>query len=164
MKPRLLAADPDPILLQIYRAFFPTFGFEAATARDGLECVALLHEFAPDVLVLSLDLCWGGADGVLSIIREETQIRPIPVVLVVGETSRATAVKYLFPPVVKLVDQGFRLGDLREIVETALHTRGDRLMDEVGGTRAAFAGDTGRPLTDHNSLTAHIHRGEIRNV
>src|SRR5262245_49672549 len=104
MKLRLLATDPDPVLLQIYRSYFSSFGFEVATAQEGLECVALLRGFAPDALVLSLELTWGGADGVLSIVRDEAQMPPIPVIATAGESSHAKAAKYLVPPVVKLLE------------------------------------------------------------
>ena len=76
MKLRLLATDPDPILLDIYRAYFPSFGFEVATAGDGVKCVELLRDCFPDVLILSLELTWGGADGVLAVVRGETAMRP----------------------------------------------------------------------------------------
>jgi DNA-binding response OmpR family regulator len=124
MNLRLLATDSDPLLLEIFRAYFPNFGFEVATAGNGLECLALLREFAPDVLVLSLELQWGGADGILSIVREETAMRPIPVVLTIDGISRSKAVPHLFPPVVKLLEKPFRVRDLRAIIEAALQVRG----------------------------------------
>ncbi len=158
MKLRLLATDPDPVLLQLYRAYFPNFGFDVATAGDGLECVELLREFVPDALVLSLELRWGGADGVLSIVRDDTQVQPIPVVLTVGDTSRSKAVKYLVPPVVKLLEKPFRLRDLRAIVEDSLHARADRLIAGIAGAGATFARD-GLPLvSDDTSFTARINR------
>jgi CheY-like chemotaxis protein len=162
MKLRLLATDPDPVLLQIYRSYFSSFGFEVATAEEGLECVALLRNFAPDALVLSLELTWGGADGVLSIVRDEGQMRPIPVVLTVGESSRSKAVKYLVPPVVKLLEKPFRLRDLRAIVESVLRARAERLSARVAGAPAAS--DDARPAHDPGTLTPHIHRGETRHV
>ena len=164
MKLRLLATDPDPLLLQIFRAYFPNFGYDIATARDGLECVELLHEFLPDALVLSLELLWGGADGVLSIVREETQVRPIPVVLTVGEMGRSKAVKYLLPPVVKLLEKPFRLRDLRAIVEDALHARADRLISGFDDPAVTFARDDLPLDADIISHIARIHRAEARHV
>ena len=141
MKSRLLATDPDPILLQIYRAYFPTRGFEVATASDGLECLELLREFLPDALILSLDLTWGGAEGILAIIREETQMRPIPVVLTVDRIDRSKAVKLLLPPVVKLLEKPFRLSDLEAIVEATLRAQAVRLVAGAFDPPAALARD-----------------------
>src|SRR6516225_3831321 len=78
MKPRLLATDPDPILLGIWRAYFLNFGFDVVTAVDGMHCAALFRDVVPDVMILSFELWWGGADGVLSIVREDDKTRPVP--------------------------------------------------------------------------------------
>ena len=156
MKLRLLATDPDPVLLHIYRSYFSSFGFEVATAQEGLECVALLRSFAPDALILSLELTWGGADGVLSIVRDEAQMPPIPVIVTVGESSHSKAANYIVPPVVKLLEKPFRLRDLRAIVESVLCARADWLSARIS--------QSAQPALDPNSLTSHIHRGETRRV
>ena len=164
MKLRLLATDPDPVLLQIYRSYFSSFGFEVATAQEGLECMALLRNFAPDALVLSLELTWGGADGVLSIVRDEEQMRPIPVVLTVGDSSHAKAVKYLVPPVVKLLEKPFRLRDLRAIVESMLRARAESLSARVAGAPIRSASDDAQPVHHPGPFTTPFYRGETRHV
>jgi DNA-binding response OmpR family regulator len=164
MKLRLLATDPDPVLLQIYRSYFSSFGFDVATAEEGLECMSLLRSFAPDALILSLELTWGGADGVLAIVRDEGEMRPIPVVVTVGESSRARAIRYLVPPVVKLLEKPFRLRDLRAIVESVLQARADRMSGRVAGAPAAAIGNDRRPAHEPNPITAHFLRGETRHV
>jgi DNA-binding response OmpR family regulator len=120
MKPRLLATDPDPILLDIWRAYFLNFGFDVVTAVDGMHCVALLREFVPDVMILSFELGWGGADGVLSIVRDDKHAQPIPVVLTTDRSNLSKAVGLLIPPVVKLIEKPLQLEDLRAGVEAAL--------------------------------------------
>ena len=164
MKLRLLATDPDPLLLQIYRSYFSSFGFEVATAKEGLECVSLLRSFAPDALILSLELTWGGADGVLSIVRDEAQMTPIPVVVTVGESSHSKAARYLVPPVVKLLEKPFRLRDLRAIVESALCARAERLSERITGYDTAPASQNAQAIPGSGSLTTHNHRGETRRV
>ena len=123
MKPRLLATDPDRVLLNIYRAYFPNFGFDIATSADGLECVVLLRDFAPDAVILSLERLWGGGDGVLSIVREDSQMRPIPVVLTIDGLNASKAMRHLLPPVVKIMEKPFRLRELRANVEAALELK-----------------------------------------
>jgi len=169
MNPRLLVTDPDTVLLQIFRAYFPHYSLDVATARDGLECVEALRTFAPDVLVLSLELHWGGADGVLSMVREESQMRPIPVILTVGEINRTRAVEYLRPPVVKLLEKPFRLRDLRAIVADALHTHVQYPTAGVAPAPAQFepsqfANADAVLISERNSLTTHTHQEETRYV
>jgi DNA-binding response OmpR family regulator len=80
MTARVLLADPDGALLAAYRSYLRREGFEVAVARDGLDCLAKLRRFAPDVLVLDPDLPWGRGDGVLALMHEEADVRVIPVV------------------------------------------------------------------------------------
>jgi DNA-binding response OmpR family regulator len=147
MKFRLLATDPDPVLLQIYRAYFSTRGFEVTTAGDCVECLELLRVFLPDALILSLDLTWGGSDGVLAIIREETEMQPIPVVLTVGDISRTMAAELLLPPVVNLLRKPFRLRDLESIVEAALREQAVRQVAGAFDLPAVLASDDGTAAT-----------------
>jgi CheY-like chemotaxis protein len=156
VKLRLLATDPDPILLEIYRAYFPCFGFEVATAGSGLECLERLYDFLPDVLILNLELTWGGAEGVLAIVREETVMRPIPVVLTYDQINRLRAVKHLLPPVVKLLEKPFRLHDLQASVEAALGARVDRRGPKAVDPSAAFGGSDGRATDQRNPLTTRM--------
>ena len=164
MELRLVAADPDPVLLQIYRTYFSTFGFEVATAEDALECVALLRGFDPDVLVLNLELTWGCAEGVLSIIREDREMQPIPVVLTVGERRRSTVVKYLVPPVVKVFEKPFRLRDLRAAIESALRMHVQQWSPRVADAPAASGGNVDQPDLVHKLSSTHINQEGSRHV
>ncbi len=105
---------------EIYRLYFPHFGFDVATASDGVDCLSEMREFRPDVLVLDLDLLWGGADGVLAAMHESGHDRPIPVVLTTRWIQSRRATRHLVPPVVKLLEKPFRLRDLRSVIEAAL--------------------------------------------
>ncbi|MGE5191332.1 MAG: response regulator [Deltaproteobacteria bacterium] len=120
MLPRLLATDADPYMRQIYHQYFPNFGFEIATASDGVDCLSAMREFHPDALVLDLELLWGGAEGVLADLRENSQAPPIPVVLTTRWLRSGHPEKHVVPPVVKLLEKPFRLRDLRSVVEAVL--------------------------------------------
>ncbi len=53
---RVLIADGDRRLLASYREFLAGAGYEVEVAATGPECLAKLHSFGPDVLVLEPDL------------------------------------------------------------------------------------------------------------
>jgi DNA-binding response OmpR family regulator len=55
-------------------------GFDVTTANGGVECVEKLRDYAPDVLVLEPSIPWGGGDGVLALIREESDVPQVPVI------------------------------------------------------------------------------------
>ena len=53
MRPRVLIADPDELLLAAYRAFLTTEGIEAVTVTNGPDCLAALRESPPAVLIVT---------------------------------------------------------------------------------------------------------------
>jgi DNA-binding response OmpR family regulator len=78
---RILLADADEHLLDCYREFLSRNGFEVAVATSGLDCVAKLRSFGPDILVLEPDLPWGQGEGVLALMREEVDTPAVPVLV-----------------------------------------------------------------------------------
>ena len=81
MSLRILIADPDKYLLNVYRDYLEQHGFGVLTATSGLECVEKLRERCPDVLVLEPSLPWGGGDGVLAMMHEAPNIPVVPVII-----------------------------------------------------------------------------------
>jgi len=78
---RVLIADPDRLLLSEYEKFLSGAGFEVMTATSGLDCVAQLRGFQPDVLVLEPELPWGWGDGVLALMQEGSDVPLVPVMI-----------------------------------------------------------------------------------
>src|SRR5262245_43939264 len=116
MKPTLLIAATDEDSADYYQRFFTDHGYEAETASDGLDCVSKLRCFLPDVLVLDLDLLWGGGDGVLAHIREDATLPRVPVILVAPETCSDIPADMLDAPVVAWLKKPVRLKALVEQV------------------------------------------------
>jgi len=87
MPARILIADADRSLSEIYRAHLEGLGFAVRTAADGVECVNLLKEFRPNLLLLGTSLPWGGCDGVLAVIKEEPELRPEFVLVLASRTD-----------------------------------------------------------------------------
>ena len=81
MSIRVLIADSDEYLLNSYREYLEQHGFEVATATTGLECVERLRDYEPDLLVLEPSIPWGGGDGVLAMMQEESDIPVVPVIV-----------------------------------------------------------------------------------
>lgn len=87
MKPALLIADAHRELLHSFKVLCSARGFDAATCADGVECLECLTVAIPDVLVVDLDIPWGGGDGVLACLREDCADSIHPVVVVTGWDS-----------------------------------------------------------------------------
>lgn len=65
--------------------------FVVEVASNGLECIARLRQLAPELLVLDLDLPWGGGDGVLAYLAEEPSLRPKWILIVAGPQTGSSA-------------------------------------------------------------------------
>ena len=81
MSIRLLIADPNEYLLDLYRDYLSQHGFKVETASNGLDCAKKLREFAPDLLVLEPMMPWGGGDGVLALMHKDPDTPDVPVMI-----------------------------------------------------------------------------------
>jgi CheY-like chemotaxis protein len=89
MDATLLIADGESPSRDVLERFFVQCGFRVDTACDALECVNKLRWLEPDVLVLDLDMPWGGAAGVVTLLHENRWGAEIPAVLIIGSASPA---------------------------------------------------------------------------
>jgi len=107
----LLATDDDRVR-SAGHDHLTAQSYVVATAGGGVECVALLQEFTPDVVVLDSDLLWGGADGVLEHLR--TWDGPsVPTVLLTSPfTTPPGSGDGVGPPVVLVLEKPLVAGTL----------------------------------------------------
>ena len=111
--PSILFADADRELLELYGWLLTSYGFRVDKAGDALECLDKLRRSVPDLLILELELPWGGGDGVLAILREDPRLLPARVVL----TSAVASVSDLAgfeSPGVRTLSKPIRLSALLE--------------------------------------------------
>jgi DNA-binding response OmpR family regulator len=118
MKPVILITNGSAELCRIWCYFLAKRGYEAETAADALDCLAKLRRLKPAVLVLDLDLRWGGSGGVLACLREDSQMPWVPVVLTAAAGSTELPSELLQPPVVQCLHKPFSLTALLESVHS----------------------------------------------
>lgn len=116
---RLLIADSDHTLADIYESFFSGEGYDVVTVGDGLQCLKVARDRVPDVLILEYELPWGGGDGVLASLRQDFPFMPIDVVLITCDYSVEEVSGELVPPVVGCLRKPFRLRDLSDMLRAA---------------------------------------------
>ena len=88
--PILLIADSDASRRGELRRFFFNNGFLVASASTGLECLAEVVALEADVLVIALEIPWGGGDGVIARLNDGLPIRRKPLILVIGDVPANT--------------------------------------------------------------------------
>ena len=112
--PTVLCADADRELRDVYVWLLSSYGFRVETADDGLECLAKLRQFVPDLLLLDLELPWGGGDGVLEVMRGNLSLLPVRVVLTSSVASAQVLDGLASPPAVQALAKPFQLSALVE--------------------------------------------------
>jgi DNA-binding response OmpR family regulator len=119
MKPRILFAESDKALCELLEFFFRRHDFETEVAGSGLQCLSQLRASTSDVLVLDLELLWGGGDGILARLREDVH-KPVPVVLTTWQQSPQALIDWVIPPVVHCLRKPFRLDALLACISLVL--------------------------------------------
>jgi CheY-like chemotaxis protein len=135
MAPAVLIADADRELCDLCRRFFSQHGWLARASGGGVECLAQLRQFSPQLLILDLALPWGGADGLLAVMRDDPGLARIPVVLTSAAASPEALSNLVSPPVVHALWKPFSVPAFSKWCDPG-----------IGGGRAG--GEEGRPGAD----------------
>ena len=88
--PLLLIADNHVRRRGKLQRYFSSSGFRVLAASNGLECLAKLVALEPDVLVIALEIPWGGGDGVIARLNDGLPVRRKPLILVIGDAPADT--------------------------------------------------------------------------
>ena len=124
---RLLIADGDRAFLEILRRHLRDRGHEVEIAIDGFDCITILRDFLPEIVILEHKLLWGGGDGVIALMRDDPTLSEIPIILT-GEESRSEQFDVLVsPPHIDWLQKPFRLNDLLRHIQ--LVESGQRILE-----------------------------------
>jgi EAL domain-containing protein (putative c-di-GMP-specific phosphodiesterase class I) len=149
---RVLLADDEPALREVYAALLTDAGYEVATAVDGREAMELVSKSDFDV-VLS-DIAMPGMNGLQLLRAVRQRDLDVPVVLMTGNPMVETAVQaiehgalgYLLKPVSRetllhAAAEAVRLNRLARLKREALSYLGadDKLLGDRAGLEAVFA-------------------------
>lgn len=78
---RILLAGPDNYRWNAYAEHLQADGYAVSQATGGVECIELLSQLHPHVLVLEPTIPWGGGDGILEIRDSEPSLSVTRVIL-----------------------------------------------------------------------------------
>ncbi len=78
---KIVIADDDPFLIQIYSTRFSRDGHEVLATTDGQSALDKIKETKPDLVILDIMLPKLSGLDVLSAIKEDRQLSKIPVVI-----------------------------------------------------------------------------------
>ncbi|CAN7415344.1 DNA-binding response OmpR family regulator/GGDEF domain-containing protein [Rhizobium tibeticum] len=93
--PLILAVDDTPENLEILQMRLKACGYEVATAADGEEGLAKVHDLKPDLILL--DVMMPKLDGIslVRLLKQDVSLRSIPIILVTAKADTRDVVEGL---------------------------------------------------------------------
>lgn len=94
---KIAIIEDDSVISQMYRMKFETDGFEVQVANNGRDGVGLVEEFAPDIVLLDLQMPIMNGDEALRQIRKSDWGKTVPVMILtnLGEEEAPKDVRSL---------------------------------------------------------------------
>jgi CheY-like chemotaxis protein len=84
---RLLIADSDPTMSELYDSYFSSKDYQVTTVGNGVQCLDAIRQQIPDVIVLEHKLPWGGHDGVIECLKQDYPLAFPEIVLLTNGDS-----------------------------------------------------------------------------
>lgn len=78
---KIMLVEDDGILVEMYEAKFELEGHEIVVATNGHECLNLLQDYQPDIILLDILMPKLNGFHVLKEIKKQPKLRNIPVIL-----------------------------------------------------------------------------------
>lgn len=117
MESPLLIAEVDPELTDLYQSYLSRYGYRVLTASGGVECLSVIRNESPAVIVASIDLPWGGADGLVDYLRESSRENGSPMVILTGCTADENVAELREEPCVfRYLRKPFLMGRLLDCI------------------------------------------------
>lgn len=94
---KIAIVEDDLVISQMYRMKFEADGFDVQLADNGKKGVALVEHFAPDILLLDLQMPEMSGDEALTAIRKQPWGKDIPVIILtnLGEEEAPKTIRGL---------------------------------------------------------------------
>ena len=117
MRPTILIADNDPKLADLYQSDLSQWGYRVLTASGGVECLPIIRNESPAVIIASVDMPWGGADGLLDCLLEESGWQSSPGVILTWYTADENVARLRkMPCVFRYLRKPFLMGRLLDYI------------------------------------------------
>lgn len=117
MESTILVAEDDPELADLYQCYLARCGYRVLTASGGVECLSIIRNDPPAVIVASVNLPWSGTDGLMDCLHEEFLQRRIPSVILTGSTADENVAELREEPCVfRYLRKPFLMGRLLDCI------------------------------------------------
>jgi excisionase family DNA binding protein len=118
-RPRILVVDDEPAVRTLVAKTLTACDYTVETAEDGPTALERMQSTAYDLLIT--DLKMPGMDG-LSVVREVRRLSDVPIVILTGYSTEASAIEALNMGVAGYITKPFRL---QKVIAAAARALGE---------------------------------------
>jgi CheY-like chemotaxis protein len=93
-QPYILVTDDDPDILENLTTILGSQPYRLATARDGKQCLALIKQERPDLLILDMLMPRVDGWGVIRELRSDAQYSDLPIMVLTTVVEDASRRRY----------------------------------------------------------------------
>ncbi|MDH7487691.1 MAG: response regulator [Anaerolineae bacterium] len=93
-KARILVVDDDPDIRIMLSTVLQAEGYGVITAKDGVECLELVREMRPDLLILDLLMPRKDGFAVVRELREDAEYAALPILILTAVPEEASRRRY----------------------------------------------------------------------
>lgn len=147
---RVMMADEDGEMLEVVSVCLQRRGHTVQIATNGLDLLAALSDFVPDVFVIDRDLRWCSFEAVLSALRHDPRLSAVPVIMVADWRTQYEAEAN--SNVVAWLQKPFHLAALLKAISSA--TGLPELCDNKDGSTSSLP----PPVVVHDPYPQDGHR------
>ncbi|MEA2125460.1 MAG: two-component system, cell cycle response regulator [Solirubrobacteraceae bacterium] len=144
MNRRILIVEDDSAIRMLIRSVLESQGHEVHEAVDGLEALPKAREVSPHLVMLDIGLPGLDGFGVLGQLKDDPDLREVPVMMVTAWAEPELVAKALDRGAHDYVRKPFDIGELRARVDAAL--------------RSSDASDPATGLPGRHRLTEELER------
>jgi DNA-binding response OmpR family regulator len=113
MSPTILIADNDSKSTALYESYLSQCGYRVLTATSAIDCLPIIRDESPAVIVASVHLPWGGVDGLVDCLLDEKGWSSDPIVILTGDLPDEEAASLReMPCVFRYLRKPFLIGRL----------------------------------------------------
>ncbi len=122
----VLAIDDDRTTLGILESQLNSMGYRVVTERSGIRGVELAKEFAPDVILLDLNMPVMSGFDVMSALRKEKVTKNLPVIVLTVSKERETVVDAMRHGAIDYIVKPYNIDKLNLKIKSAINYGGNK--------------------------------------
>lgn len=130
VKKTILVVDDEPDIVNLVHLFLDTKGYVTLTARSGRECIDLLKDHVPDLILLDVGMAPMDGWQTLEELKKNSNTKSIPVLMLTGHKITAMAARQYKICIDDYIMKPFHLNDLGAAIDNTLE-RKEKLKESL---------------------------------